>query len=680
MKHWFKRAVRSLCAPVRSSALRARRDAIVFAIASLALFTTAISFDLFEWLPHLMIEYEETELDEAIGFVLIGSGAFGVFAWRRWGDLARETAQREKVQRELSVSEARFSALFEKTPTPTIILKDESWTIEAANEAFARLTDLSRDDLMGFSGPELGLWEDADWSVLAERMAGEEVRARNVELSLRSRSGEPRVTLASAEWIVGPARKVLAVSLVDITERKAMERELTFHALHDRLTGLPNRALFGNRVQHALTGAKRRKRFVAALFLDLDGFKSVNDGLGHGAGDALLKAVATRLRGTLRASDSCARLGGDEFAVLIEDCLDEDDLRLVASRLLAELSAHYQIGGSEIAIGVSIGVAVAVEDMTAEKLLQAADIAMYRAKALGRGRYELFDPQMGDAFQERAELERELRVALERDQFEIHYQPILDLSTRQIIGFESLVRWRHPVRGVIPPLRFIPLAEESGLILPLGRWILERSCRDACRLERSRRNQTPLRVSVNVSARQLRETSLIDDVKHALEVSGLDPARLELELTESILIVDLDLAVRRLGELKSLGVRIAIDDFGTGYSSLRYLHRLPVDSVKIDRSFVSELQGESRDSAVIRAIIGMSETLQFETVAEGVEQEDQERALRDLGCDLAQGFLFARPMTYDRLVEMIASTDAKRQNAEADEPLEHASDPADQST
>ena len=638
----------------------------------MAAFAAASVFDVAEWLRLVMIEHVASDLDELVGVVLIAPAVFGVFALRRWRDLALEAMERVKIQRELSVSEARFSTLFERTPTPTAILKDETWTIEAANEAFARLADLPREDLTGRSGPELELWDAADWSILTERLAASGGHAGNVELPLCARSAAPRVTLASAEWIVGPARKVLALSLIDITERKAMERELTFNALHDALTGLPNRALFSNRVQHALAGLKRRGGLLAVLFLDLDGFKTVNDGLGHGAGDALLKAVAARLRGSLRGSDSCARLGGDEFAALVEDCLDEDGLRVVAGRLLAELSARYQIGESKVAVGLSIGVAAASPDMTAEKLLQAADIAMHRAKALGRGRCEFFDPQMGDAFQERAKLEQELRVAFERDEFEIHYQPILDLRTRQIVGFEALIRWLHPERGMIAPLRFIPMAEESGLIVPLGRWILERACRDACRLERSRRGQAPLRVSVNVSARQLREDGLLDDVKHALEVSGLDPSRLELELTESILIIDLELAIRRLAELKLLGVRIAIDDFGTGYSSLRYLHRLPADSVKIDRSFVNQLQGESRDWAVIRAIVGLSQTLHLETVAEGVENEDQERALREMGCDLAQGFLFARPMTYERLVETIESADAKRLGAHGRESRQPA--------
>ena len=657
---------------IEDSARRAQRDAVVFGVTSLVLYLAALSFDLFDWLPRLMIEHETDQLDELVGLVSIGSLALGSFAWRRWRDLAREIAGREKVQHELSASEARFSTLFEETPMPTAILNGQTWTIEAANEAFARLVDLPREQLAGRSGPELELWEAVEWTVLAERLVGDGGHARNVELSLRARGAAPRVALASAQWISNPTGRDVVLSLFDITDRKAMERELTFHALHDALTSLPNRALFGNRVQHALAGAKRHGRILAVLFLDLDGFKTVNDGLGHRVGDELLKAVALRLRETLRGSDSCARLGGDEFAVLLEDCLDENDLRIVASRLLAELSARYEVGGRELAVGVSIGVAMASADTTAEQLLQAADIAMYRAKTLGRGRYEMFDPQMGDAFQERAELERELRVSLELEQFQLDYQPILDARTRQIVGFEALVRWHHPKRGIIPPLRFIPLAEESGLIVPLGRWILERACGDARRLERSRRGQAPLRVSINLSARQLREAGMIDDVKHALAVSGLAPACLELELTETILIVDLELAIRRLKELRSLGVRIAIDDFGTGYSSLRYLNSLPVDSVKIDRSFVNQLQGKSRDSAVIRAIVGLSQTLQLETVAEGVEQEDQERALRDLGCDLVQGFLFARPMSYERLLETVEASDAKQRLAENGEDPEGA--------
>jgi Amt family ammonium transporter len=432
----------------------------------------------------------------------------------------------------------------------------------------------------------------------------------------------------------------------DLSERKAFEHRLAHQATHDPLTGLPNRALLIDRLDSALARARRHGRRVAVLFLDLDHFKVVNDSLGHGLGDRLLIAISERLTLALRPGDTVARFGGDEFVVLCEDVLDERDAIAVAERIDRAVGGRFVVDDTEVFVGVSIGIAcpddVRVEP---ETLLRDADAAMYRAKDRGRARWELFDNAMRASAVDRLDIETALRRALERRELRVFYQPIIDLTSGRIDGIEALLRWEHPERGLLNPDDFITIAEETGLIVPIGTWVLDQACRQAQRWQASIPSLDPLRVSVNLSGRQLGDHSLVEDVSSVLRGTGIDPALVELEITESVLMEDVEASRQALNELHALGVRLAVDDFGTGYSSLSYLRRFPVDLLKVDRSFIDALDDGGDDAAIVTAIITLAHTLGLVAVAEGVESEGQLEALRQLRCDRAQGFHMARPAT-----------------------------------
>jgi diguanylate cyclase (GGDEF)-like protein/PAS domain S-box-containing protein len=430
-----------------------------------------------------------------------------------------------------------------------------------------------------------------------------------------------------------------SVIVRDISERKELEEQLTRQAFHDALTGLANRALFRNRVQHALAGAGRHITGVAVLFLDLDGFKTVNDSLGHASGDQLLLAAAQRLTASVRPGDTVARLGGDEFAVLIDEA-SEQVATATAARVLKTLEEPVTVDGREVVVSASIGIVLGDLGHGADELLKRADTAMYAAKAAGKSRYMMFEPHMHDRVLERLEIGTELQLALQRDEFVLHYQPIVRLADGTIEGVEALIRWQHSGRGLVPPALFIPIAEESGLIESIGRWVLDQACRQA----QAWQGQGELGISVNLSGRQLQNPAMVGDVRAALDRSGLAPGRLTLEITESILMSDTAESLDRLRELKDLGVRISIDDFGTGYSSLSYLRRFPVDVLKVDKSFINDLTGREDDAdAFVGAIVQLGRTLRLKTVAEGIENEHQRQALSRIGCDFGQGYLFARP-------------------------------------
>jgi diguanylate cyclase (GGDEF)-like protein len=421
------------------------------------------------------------------------------------------------------------------------------------------------------------------------------------------------------------------------------EEELAFLATHDPLTGLPNRTLIVDRVEQMVARAARQNSSVAALFIDLDNFKAINDTLGHATGDQLLQAVAARLQGVLREVDALGRLGGDEFVVLAGDLSPDIDPTLVAERLLDALKQPFKLGENgetTVTIGASIGIAVADRD-SAGTLLRDADIAMYRAKWDGRNRYAHFEPGMQDAVQERMELEMDLREALLLDQFFLAYQPTLDLARMRPTGVEALIRWLHPERGVVQPNSFIPLLEETGLIAEVGRWVLIESCRQgALWLDAG----FPISMAVNVSGRQLDSDQLIQDITDALRDSGLPAEALTIEITETTLMRDVEETARRLTAIKELGVRIAIDDFGTGYSSLAHLQRFPVDALKIDRSFVTGLSRNREGETLIQTLVQLGKALSIETVAEGIEQQEELTLLREQDCDNGQGFLFAKPL------------------------------------
>ena len=428
-------------------------------------------------------------------------------------------------------------------------------------------------------------------------------------------------------------------------------------AMHDSLTGLPNRALFLDRLEQALARAARSGAGVAVLFCDLDSFKTINDSLGHAAGDELLVGVARRLIGCVRPGDTAARFGGDEFVVLLEGISDED-VASAAQRILDSFGDPFAIRDRDVFVAVSIGIAMGSDQ--ADDLLRNADLALYRAKARGKGRYELFQPEMHVAVVERLELEGDLQRALKNEEFVLDYQPIVKLRTGEVAGVEALVRWRHPGRGRLLPDDFIPIAEESRLILPLGRWVLGEATRRAAGW-RERFPQYPaLAVSVNLSSEQLREPELVAEVAQALEQSSLDPQSLILELTETAFMEDTDAIASRLRELTRLGVQLAVDDFGTGFASLQHLRRFPIDVLKIAKSFVDELGGASDDSALARAIIDLGGSFQLRVVAEGIEQREQLEHLLQLGCDLGQGFYFAEPMPGADLERLLADSDPRR--------------------
>jgi diguanylate cyclase (GGDEF)-like protein/PAS domain S-box-containing protein len=462
------------------------------------------------------------------------------------------------------------------------------------------------------------------------------------------------------------------VSVRDQTEHLA----LTDRALRDGLTGLPNRALYMDRLGKALTRLDRNGDMLAMMFIDLDRFKVVNDSLGHAAGDALLLAAAERLRASVRAPDTVARFGGDEFVVLCENLDDERGVFIVAERIITAFSRPFSIDGVEVSASASVGITVTRDGKAdPDSLIRDADAAMYRAKDGGRGRFELFDPGMRSRAMRRLRTESDLWRAIAHDELVVHYQPILDLRDGKLVGVEALVRWDHPERGLLTPDEFIPVAEETGLIHPIGAWVLEEACTQVQAWRMTSPAAERLQLAVNLSAKQLRQTSLVDVVDQVLERTGLPPALLCLEITEGTLMEDVEASTQMMQGLKALGVSLAVDDFGTGYSSLAYLSRFPVDLLKIDRVFVGELGDGSASWPIISAIAGLAAALGLVTVAEGVEDEGQLHALRSLGCELAQGYLFARPSPPDDLVDLIEAGAIELAPAAAGDPAAQAASP-----
>jgi diguanylate cyclase (GGDEF)-like protein/PAS domain S-box-containing protein len=545
-----------------------------------------------------------------------------------------------------------FRALVEAS-SDVVMVCDEDNTITYCSPAAEAVLDYQPSDLLGRRITDLMHLEDV-----------REVH-RRMQVVMDSRSGnairlECRLLDGNGNWVMtestltdhrgDPKVRGLVLNMRDMGERAEMDGLVTHLVHHDALTDLPNRLMFRDRMRQSVEAGCSEERPATLLVVDLDGFKTVNESDGHAAGDALLVECARRLRKFVRGGDTVARLDGDSFAILLADDHDVTVVLDIANRLMGALSKPYVVDGREHIVGASIGVAVAMTSMSADELLVDAELALRAAKRDGRNRVKLFAPEMAQEAVRRGELEAEIRHALAANEFSLDYQPVLRLDSGRVVGVEALLRWNHPTRGWVSPAEVIPVAEQSGLIVPLGRWILEEACRQVARW---RRAGYEIDLAVNVSAVQLSAPGLVDSVATVLRTTGLPPSALTLEITENVIVDDEDRTLAKLHLLHELGVRIAIDDFGTGYSSLSYLHRLPVDTLKIDRSYVAGIGTHPELTSLTGTIVRLGRDLGLMLVAEGIEEPDQMFELNELGCELGQGFLFAHPLSADDLSQLL---------------------------
>jgi diguanylate cyclase (GGDEF)-like protein/PAS domain S-box-containing protein len=559
--------------------------------------------------------------------------------------LQREIEQRRRTEALLRASEEKFATAFRCSPDAMVISCVETGHVLEVNDSFLAMTGFRREEVINQTALDLRFWVDQGQCDGLKRALETGKPVRNMEFEFRIRSGEARIGLLSAETIaVGEVPCVVAV-ISDVTELKRSEERLIHNAFHDALTDLPNRALFMDRLEHAVDRSRRRKSYAfAVLFLDLDRFKVINDSLGHRAGDQLLVGIARRLEACLRPGDTVARLGGDEFTILLEDVGDASDATRIAERVQNVVKLPLTLNGQEVYTSGSIGIAHSSTGyQAAEDLLRDADLAMYRAKSLGRARTEVFDRAMHERAVGQLRLETDLRHAVDRGELALVYQPIVCLTSRAVRGFEALVRWRHPERGLVMPELFIPAAEESGLIVAVGEWVLHEACRQARRWHEQLGERRP-GISVNLSSRQFLQPDLPAQVAEALRRTGLDPRYLHLEITESTVMENGEVVVAMMRELRELGVHLCLDDFGTGYSSLSYLHDFPIDTLKIDRSFVGRMGSSGENVEIIRTIVSLGHNLDKRVIAEGVETVEQVAQLRALGCEYGQGHFFAVPL------------------------------------
>ena len=563
---------------------------------------------------------------------------------------ARDVTDRLHAEGALRESEERFRSAFEFAPIG-MALADESGRLVRCNEALAHMLGHTPADVTGMTIREITHpddWEDNDDKI--RRLFAGELRGYRLEKRYLHADGHAiwvSVSVSAVRDADGIVRYMIG-QIEDITERKAIGERLVHQAIHDPLTGLPNRLLFMDRLRDVMAGGRRGHR-VAVLFVDLDHFKVINDSLGHEAGDQLLLAVGHRLRRMLRPTDTVARFGGDEFTILCPDVDDPENVTRLAERVLEEIARPVWLVDGEVFATASIGIACSMQrpetPESPETLVRDADAAMYRAKELGRRRVEFFDQRLRARTVEHLHIGNDLHRALERGEFVLHYQPILELEMGRVSGFEALVRWRHPERGLIGPVDFIGLAEETGLIVPLGAWVLETACAQLAAWQAAQPDvESPLSVSANVSPRQLAEPSFPDQIRKVIEQSGIRPGSLWLEITETALMHDTESATSALRALRGLGVHLAVDDFGTGYSSLSHLKRFPIEALKIDQSFIFGLNRDGEDAAIVTAVVSLAHALGLTSTAEGVETPEQLADLRTLGCEFAQGNLFAEPM------------------------------------
>jgi Amt family ammonium transporter len=575
-----------------------------------------------------------------------------------------DVSERKRAEEALEAQRAFFRQLFENSPQ-AIVLIDSSRNVLDANKGFEELFGYRAADVQGFGVrsfivPEELLTECENFR--AAILSGNTVQR---ETYRRHRDGRLiPVSMIGFTVASGDAAGGVVYIYQDISERKAFEEQITHQAFHDSLTCLPNRSLFAERLERALARSRRRGEYqYAVLMIDLDKFKAVNDSLGHAAGDMLLVEIAERLKSCMRSVDTVARLGGDEFAVILEEFKAKREVISVAERIHETLKRPFTLCGAEVFPGASIGIVLRTKEYhSAEDILRDADIAMYRAKETNKP-FMIFDRKMHKEILENISLEAELRDALTHGELVLHYQPIVNVDTRALEGFEALVRWNHPIKGIVPPAKFIPLAEETGIILPLGRWVIVEACRQLAAWHKTIPGAEGLSISVNVSCRQFVRDGLVEHVAQVLDETGIEPSRLKLEITETVLMQDTRHSISELNRLKALGVHIAVDDFGTGYSSLSYLRQLPIDLLKIDRSFISGSENAEDNIQIVKSIISLARNLGLTVIAEGVEHEDQFARLQGVRCDKAQGYMFSRPVDSDAAERYIR--DYQRRVAEA---------------
>jgi diguanylate cyclase (GGDEF)-like protein/PAS domain S-box-containing protein len=564
-------------------------------------------------------------------------------------------------------SEARFSSLVQNS-SDVVMVVDADSTVRYTSPSVARVLGHTASDLEGTKLTAL-IHPDDGARVLQFLTVGAREPDDHPALT------EFRMRHHDDFWLYAEAVRTnllhddnvrgIVLNTRDVSERKAFEEQLAHQAFHDSITGLANRALFRDRVEHALERQRRLATPVSVLFMDLDDFKTINDSLGHAAGDLVLAEVGERVKRCVRTGDTAARLGGDEFAILLETATDGAEAAEVAARILTALQGPFHLEDKEVFVRASIGISSADHGQEsgpegAEELLRNADVAMYMAKESGKGRYQVFEPAMHDTALRRLELKADLQRAVDNHEFFLEYQPIIKLRSGDVVGLEALVRWRHPVRGVVAPTNFIPLAEETGLIAPIEAWVLREAC-TAARTLLDRRTGRAIYMAVNLSARELQGGDIVQEITNALNDTGLAPANLVIEITESVMMRDLELSIQRLGQLKELGVQIAVDDFGTGYSSLNYIRRFPVDILKVDKSFIDGVAESGEEAALTAAIIELATILNLQPVAEGIERAEQLEKLLALNCELGQGFYFAAPMAIESVEELLSARETLEQ-------------------
>ena len=595
---------------------------------------------------------------------MVASSLLFALLWVAYGGAARLLERKNRLLSEhaaserllvadLTRSEERFRSLVSNA-SDVILIASADGTIMYESPAVSRVMGYEGASRVGGSAFDALHPGDAaavhqlfqDVAEQPNALVATQFRARHSDGTWRHLEGVAKNLLDD------PAVGGVVINYRDVTDRSTLEEQLRHQAFHDALTGLPNRALFMDRLERAVVRSRRGDQGIAVLFIDLDDFKGINDSHGHAAGDRVLVAVADRVRGALRPTDTTARMGGDEIAILLEDS-DGAGAEMTAERLHEVLREPILLPAAEIVVNVSIGIAACRRgEQSADELLRNADVAMYGAKTRGKGRSVVFDPTLHDAAVSRVQLKAELRLAITRRDLRLEYQPIVRLSDGELQGVEALVRWEHPARGMVGPAEFIPLAEEGEMIVDLGRWVLSEACRQARAWQDEGRGR-PVPVSVNLSPRQIEEAGFVDDVQRILQQTGLAANTLTLEITESVLMGDTEASIATLRALKELGVKLAIDDFGTGYSSLSYLQRLPVDVLKIDRSFVATLDTSGADVALVRSIIALGDALGLETVAEGIEEPGQLQELISLGAGFGQGYYFSRPLSVAAMGDLL---------------------------